>query len=152
MNGWGIGGENLKWIYFSLSFRQQRVVVKGAKSDWAPVCLVSHTVHRALSLAPFSLYIYHISTHIDSEIRHFADECVCRTHRLRFLKFRPVSVHPWAPVTQVSSPCFPQTDWLIDFDRVIDWFLCCKINIQPYTIHVLIVKRKQCTKIGLVSL
>ena len=47
--GCGRGGKTLKWIDSFLCYRQQRVVVNGAKSDWAPVCLVSH---RALFLVP----------------------------------------------------------------------------------------------------
>ena len=38
---YGIGGKTLKWIDSFLCFRQQRVVVNGVKSDWAPVCRVS---------------------------------------------------------------------------------------------------------------
>ena len=34
---YGIGGKALKWIDSFLCFRQQRVVVNGVKSDWAPV-------------------------------------------------------------------------------------------------------------------
>ena len=34
---YGIGGNTLKWIDSFLCFRQQRVVVNGIKSDWAPV-------------------------------------------------------------------------------------------------------------------
>ena len=34
---YGIGGKTLKWIDSFLCFRQQRVVVNGVKSDWAPV-------------------------------------------------------------------------------------------------------------------
>ena len=50
-------------------FRQQRVVVNGVKSDWAPVLW-----------APFLVpcyYINDISSDIESEIRLFADDCVC---------------------------------------------------------------------------
>ena len=55
---------------------QQRVVVNGAKSDWAPVL---SGVPQSTVLGPllFSLYINDISTDIDSEIRLFADDCVC---------------------------------------------------------------------------
>ena len=60
---YGIGGKTLKWIDSFLCFRQQRVVVNGVKSDWAPVL--------------FSLYINDISSDIESEIRLFADDCVC---------------------------------------------------------------------------
>ena len=31
------GGKTLKWINAFLCYRQQRVVVNGVKSDWAPV-------------------------------------------------------------------------------------------------------------------
>ena len=34
---YGIGGKTLEWIDYFLCFRQQRVVVNGVKSDWAPV-------------------------------------------------------------------------------------------------------------------
>ena len=34
---YGIGGKTLKWIDSFLCFRQQRVVVNGVKSDWAPI-------------------------------------------------------------------------------------------------------------------
>ena len=75
--GCGIGGKTLKWIdYFFLCYRQQRVVVNGAKSDWTPVL---SGVPQGTVLGPllFSLYINDISTDIDSEIRLFADDCVC---------------------------------------------------------------------------
>ena len=39
---YGIGGTTLKWINAFLCFRQERVVVNGVKSHWAPLCLVSH--------------------------------------------------------------------------------------------------------------
>ena len=35
--GCGISGKTLKWIDSFLCYRQQRAVVNGAKSDWAPV-------------------------------------------------------------------------------------------------------------------
>ena len=56
--------------------RQPRVVVNGAKSDWAPVL---SGVPQGTVLGPllFSLYINDISTDIDFEIRFFADDCVC---------------------------------------------------------------------------
>ena len=59
----------MKWIDSFLCFRQQRVVVNGVKSDWAPVLW-----------APFLVpcyYINDISSDIESEIRLFADDCVC---------------------------------------------------------------------------
>ena len=64
---YGIGGKTLKWIDSFLCFRQQRVVVNGVKSDWGTV----------LGPLLFSLYINDISSDIESEIRLFADDCVC---------------------------------------------------------------------------
>ena len=52
------------------------MVVNGAKSDWVPVL---SNVPQGTVLGPllFSLHINDISTDIDSEIRLFADDCVC---------------------------------------------------------------------------
>ena len=73
---YGIGGKTLKWIDSFLCFRQQRVVVNGVKSDWAPVL---SGVPQGTVLGPllFSLYINDILSDIESEIRLFADDCVC---------------------------------------------------------------------------
>ena len=66
----------MKWVDAFLCFRQQRVVVNGVKSDWAPV--VSGVPQGAI-LGPllFSLHINGIMSDIESEIRLFADDCVC---------------------------------------------------------------------------
>ena len=74
--GCGIRGKTLKWIDSFLCYRQQRVVVNGAKSDLAPVL---SGVPQGTVLGPllFSLYINDISADIDSEIRLLADDCVC---------------------------------------------------------------------------
>ena len=66
----------MKWIDSFLCFRQQRVVVNGVKSDWAPVL---SGVPQSTVLGPllFSLYINDISSNIESEIRLFADDYVC---------------------------------------------------------------------------
>ena len=66
----------LKWIDSFLCFRQQRVVVNGIKSDGAPV-LSGASQGTNLGTLLFSLYINAIITDIDSEIRLFADDCVC---------------------------------------------------------------------------
>ena len=44
--GYGIGGNTLKWIDSFLCFRQQRVVVNGIKSDWAPRFVRCPSGHR----------------------------------------------------------------------------------------------------------
>ena len=74
--GYGIGGKTLKWIDSFLCDRQQRVTVNGVKSDWAPVL---SGVPQGTVLGPllFSLYINDITEDIDSELRLFADDCVC---------------------------------------------------------------------------
>ena len=63
---------------FELSYQiqQQRVMVNGVKSDWAPVL---SGVPQGTVLGPllFSLYINDITEDIDSELRLFADDCVC---------------------------------------------------------------------------
>ena len=59
-----------------LCYRQQRVVVNGVKSDWAPVV---SGVSQGSVLGPFvfSLHIIDITAGIASEIRLFGDDCVC---------------------------------------------------------------------------
>ena len=66
----------MKWINAFLCYRQQRVVVNGVKSDWAPV---ASGVSQGTVLGPLllSLHINDITAEIESEIRLFADDCVC---------------------------------------------------------------------------
>ena len=66
----------MKWIDAFPCFRQQRVVVNGVKSDWAPI--VSGVLQCTI-LGPllFSLHINDTMSDIESEIRLFADDCVC---------------------------------------------------------------------------
>ena len=73
---YGIGGKTLKWIDSFLCDRQQRVTVNGVKSDWAPIL---SGVPQGTVLGPllFSLYINDITENTDSELRFFADNCVC---------------------------------------------------------------------------
>ena len=73
---YGIGGKTLKWIDSFLCFRQKPVVVNGVKTDWAPVL---SGVPQGTVLGPllFSLYINDITSDTESEIRLFADDCVC---------------------------------------------------------------------------
>ena len=73
---YGIGGKTLKWINSFLCDRQQRVVMNGVKLEWD---LVLSGVPQGTVLGPllFSLYINDITEDIDSELRFFADDCVC---------------------------------------------------------------------------
>ena len=73
---YGICGKTLKWKDSFLCLRQQRVVVNGVKSDWAPVL---SGVPQGTVLGPllFYLYINDISSDIESQIKPFADDCVC---------------------------------------------------------------------------
>ena len=85
-------------IYCFLCFRQQRVVVNGVKSDWAPVL---SGVPQGTVLGPllFSLYINDISSDIESEMRLFADDCVCYREikdEEDTMKFRVILVD-WVP-------------------------------------------------------
>ena len=52
------------------------MVVNGAKSQWAPIL---SGVPQSTVLRPhlFSLYINDITVRIESEIRLFADDCIC---------------------------------------------------------------------------
>ena len=82
----------MKWIYAFLCFRQQRVAVNGVKSDWAPVM---SGVPQGTVLGPllFSLHINDIMSEIESEIRLFADDCVCNLHPILMLKPRTNQTH-----------------------------------------------------------
>ena len=66
----------MKWINAFLFNRQQRVVENGVKSDLAPVV---SGVPQGTFLGPllFSLHINDITADKESEIRLFADGCVC---------------------------------------------------------------------------
>ena len=68
---------------------RQRVVVNGAKSDWAPV-LSGVPQGTVLGALLFSSYITDISTDIDSEIRLYADDFVC--YRVYYI-LRIQSIH-----------------------------------------------------------
>ena len=73
--GYAIGGKTEMVRFFSL-FQEEGVLVNGIKSDWAPV-LSGVPQGTILGRLLFSLYINDITTDIYSEIRLFADDCVC---------------------------------------------------------------------------
>ena len=76
-----IDGKSIKsWIDSFLCYRQQRVVVNGVKSDWAPVV---SGVPQGTVLGPllFSLHINDTTSDIESEIRLFADRAESAAYR-----------------------------------------------------------------------
>ena len=121
----GIGGKTLKWIDYFLCFRQKRVVVNGVKSDWAPVW---SSVSQDTVLGPllFFLYINDISSDIESEIRRFADDCVCYReikHEVDTMKLQR------------------------DIDRLGSWTRKWGMRIQPVKCNMTQLTRKQIKKI-----
>ena len=73
---YGINGKTLAYINNFLCQRHQRVAVNGSKSDWTPVVL---GVPQGTVLGPvlFNIFINDIMDEVESEIRLFADDCVC---------------------------------------------------------------------------
>ena len=118
---YGIGGK----IDSFLSFRQQRVVVNGVKSDWAPVL---SDVPQGTVLDPllFSLYINDITSDIESEIRLFADDCVC---------YRDIKDEEDTMKLQR------------DIDRLGSWARKWSIRFQPVKCNMMQLTRKRIKKI-----
>ena len=122
---YGIVGKTLKWIDSFLCFRQQRVVVNGMKSDWAPVL---SGVPQGTVLGPllFSLYINDISSDIESEIRLFADDCVC---------YREIKDEE--DTMKLQS----------DIDRLGSWARKWGMRFQPVKCNMMQLTRKRIKKI-----
>ena len=76
LHSYGASGSLLKWIDAFLCHRKQCVVVNSTKSNWTSVV---SGVPQGTVLGPllFSIHINDILRDIDSEIRLFADDCVC---------------------------------------------------------------------------
>ena len=121
----GIGVMTLKWIDSFLCFIQQRVVVNGVNSDWAPVL---SGVPKGTVLGPFlfSLFINDISLDIEFEIRLFADGYVC----LRDIK-------------HVEDTMKRQRD----IDRVGCWARKWGMRFQPVKCHMMQLTRKRIKEI-----
>ena len=117
-----IGGKTLKWIDSFLYDRQQRVVVNGVKSDWAPVL---SGVPQGTVLGPllFSLYINAIT----EELRLFADDCVC----CREIKDTEDTV-------KLQE----------DMDRLGCWARSWGMRFQPVKCNIMQITRKRIKKIN----
>ena len=76
LSSYGICGSTLHWIDAFLCNRYQRVCVNGAKSNWIRV---TSGVPQGTVLGPvvFNIFINDITEIVDSEIRLFADGCIC---------------------------------------------------------------------------
>ena len=122
---YGIGGKTLKWIDLFLCVRQQRVVVNGVKSDWAPVL---SGVPQGTVLGPllFSLYINDISSDTESEIRLFADDYVC---------YREIKDEE--DTMKLQS----------DIDRLGSWARKWGMRFQPVKCNMMQLTRKRIKKI-----
>ena len=68
-----IAGKTIKWGYSFLCYRQQRVVL----IKWCQIRL-GQIVYLVSLRSPFlALCCSYITSDIESETRHFADDCVC---------------------------------------------------------------------------
>ena len=78
LHGYGISGKTLIWLdsFLYVCYRFRRVIVNGAKSKWLNV---TSGVPQGTVLGPvlFNLFINDIVHGIKSEIRLFADDCIC---------------------------------------------------------------------------
>ena len=76
LNSYGISGSILHWVDAFLCERYQRVCVNGTMFQWAR--LTSGIAH-GIVFGPilFNLFINEITEAISSEIRLFADGCIC---------------------------------------------------------------------------
>ena len=122
---YGIVGKTLKWINAFLCYRQQRVVVNGVKSDWAPIV---SSVPQGTVLGPllFSLHINDITADIESEIRLLADNFVC----YREIKYKEDTLKLQR-----------------DIDRLGNWARKWSMRFQPVKYNMMQLTRKHLNKI-----
>ena len=104
---YGIGGKTIKCIDAFLCYRQQRVVVNGVKSDWAPV-------------------VNDITWDIETEIRLFADGCVC-----------------YCQIKNVEDTVKLQKD----IDRFGSWARKWGMRFQPFKCNMMQLTNKRTSKI-----
>ena len=111
--------------FFSL-FQTAAIVVNGIKSDWAPVL---SGVPQGTVLGPvlFSLYINDITTDIDSEMRLFADDCVC-----------------YREIKGIEDTVKLQED----IDRLGCWARKWGMRFQPVKCNIMQITRKRIKKIN----
>ena len=121
---YGIRGKTLNWIDSFLCFRSQCVVVNGTKSGWSSVV---SGVPQGTVLGPilFSLYINDMITDIQSEIRLFADDCVC---------YRPIHSENDRKILQS------------DIDKLGKWARKWGMRFQPVKCNMMTLSRKRVTK------
>ena len=117
----------MKWINAFLCYRQ-RVVVNSVKSDWASVV---SGVPQSTVLGPllFSLHINDINADIESEIRLFADDCVC----YREIKY----------IVYIEDTLKLQ----IDIDRLGNWARKWGMRFQAVKCNMMQLTRKFTNKI-----
>ena len=122
---YGIGGKTIKWIDAFLCYRQQKVVVNGVKSDWAPVV---SGVPQDTVLGPllFLLHINYITSDVESEIRLFAEDCVC-----------------YREIKNVEDTVKLQKD----IDRLGSWARKLGMRFQPVKCNMMQLTNKRTSKI-----
>ena len=106
--------------------RQQRVMVNGIKSDWAPFL---SGVPQGTVLGPllYLLYINDITEDIDSELRLFADDCVC-----------------YCEIKDTEDTVKLQED----IDHLGCWARSWDMRFQPVKCNIMQITRKQIKKIN----
>ena len=115
----------MKWINAFLWYRQQRLVVKDVKSVWAPV-VSGVPLGTVLGPLLFSLHINDITADIESEIRLFADDCVC-----------------YREIKDKEDTLKLQRD----IDRLGDWARKWGMRFQPVKCNMMQLTRKHLNKI-----
>ena len=123
---YGIRGKTLNWINSFLCYRSQCVVVNGQKSRLSSV---ASGVPQGTVLGPvlFSLYINDMAEDINSEIRLFADDCVC---------YRSIQSTNDTKILQA------------DINRLGRWARKWGMRFQPVKCNMTTLSRKKALKYG----